>query len=118
METALEEQRTDMSNVEAQRRVLEIMLAAAVIADNMRALSDAQIDDSVVFELQRTMEKLTVPQVTDSLNRMLEGDASILDDRSSADLLQIFGGGRAVEGRYVPLGNDKIAEVLRLPRAA
>ncbi|MGW1341039.1 hypothetical protein ACWCOV_08300 [Kribbella sp. NPDC002412] len=118
VEGALDEQRTKMSSAEAQRRVLEIMLAAAIIADNMNALSNAQLEDGASAELQSALERLTVPQVTDSLNRMLEADSTLLGEQASAELMKVFGGGCAAEGQYVPLRNDRIREVLRLPRAA
>ena len=118
VEVVLEEQRTKLSSAEAQQRILKVMLAAAVIADNMRALSNAQLDDGVAAELQSALEKLTVPQITDSLNRMLESESTLLGEQASAELMQIFGGGCAVEGKYVPLRNDRIREALRLPRAA
>lgn len=118
VEVALEEHRTKMSSAEAQRRMLEMMLAAAVIADNMRALSKAQLEDGASSELHSALVKLTVPQVTDSLNRMLEKDKALLGERASADLLKVFGGGCVVEGQYLPLRNDRIVETLRLPRTA
>jgi len=93
-------------------------MAAAFIADQIRELTNAQVEDGASLELQSAVETLTVPHLTDSLNRMLEVDASLLDDETSAELMKIFGGGRIVEGQYVPLRNDKIKEALRLPRAA
>jgi hypothetical protein len=117
VDVALEEHRT-MSSAEAERRILEILFAAAIIAKNIRALSGAQIADGASLELQAAMEKLTVPQLTDSLNRMLETDSSLLDDETSAVCMQIFGGGRSVDGQYVPLRNEKVKEALRLPRTA
>jgi hypothetical protein len=115
VEVALEEHRTRMSSAEAQKRLLAILMATAFIADQMRELSNAQIEDGVSLELQSAMEKLTVPQRRDSLNRMLEAHASLLDDKTSAELMKIFGGGRIVAGQFVPLRNDKIKEALRLP---
>jgi hypothetical protein len=91
VEVALEEHRTSMSSAEAQKRLLAILMAAAFIADQMRELPNAQIEDGVSLELQSAMEKLTVPQLTDSLNRMLEAHASLLDDKTSAELMKIFG---------------------------
>jgi len=118
VEVALEEHRSKMSSAEAQQRVLQIMLAAATIADNMKALSNAQLEAGASAELHSAMAKLTVPQVTDSLNRMLETDSTLIDGQASTELMKIFGGGWTVEGQYVPLRNDRIRETLRLPRAA
>jgi hypothetical protein len=117
VDLALEQHRT-MSSAEAQRRILEILLAAAIIAKNMRALSRAHIEDGASLTLQTAMEKLTVPQLTDSLNRMLELDSSVLDDETSAMFMEIFGGGRRADGQYVPLQNEKVKRALRPSRSA
>jgi hypothetical protein len=113
VDVALEQHRT-MSSTEAQRRILEILLAAAIIAKNMRALSGAHLEAGASLELQAAMEKLTVPQLTDSLNRMLELDSAVLDDKTSAVFMQIFGGGRSADGQYEPLQHAKFTEALRL----
>src|SRR5664279_4017277 len=107
VDLALEQHRT-MSSGEAERRILEMLLAAAIVAENMSALSGAHIEDGASLELQTAMEKLTVPQLTDSLNRMLELDSSVLDDETSAVFMEIFGGGRSADGQYVPLQNEKV----------
>ena len=115
VDAALEEHGTSMSSAEAQKHLLAILMAAAFIADQMRALSNARIeDDDASLELKSAMEKLTAPQITDSINRMLEANASLLDEETSAEFMKVFGGGRIVDGPYVPLRNDKIKDALRL----
>lgn len=118
VDAALDEHRTSMSSAEAQKRVLAILMAAAFIADELRALSSAQIEDGSPAELRKAIERLTAPQLTESLNRVLEADASLLDDRTSAELMNLFGGGRTSDGQYVPLLHDNVKEALSLPRAA
>ena|ERR1700733_3362559 len=81
-----------MSGAEAQERLLAILVAAAFIAEQMRVLSNARIEDASP-ELRNTMDKLTVLQLTDSMNRMLEANASLLDDETSAGLMKVFPGG-------------------------
>ena len=115
VDVALEEHRM-MSSAEAERRMLEILLAAAIIAKNMRDLSGARIEDDASLELEAAIEKLTVPQLTDSLNQMLEMDSSVLDDETSAVFMQIFEGGRSADNQYVPLQHKKVDEALRLSR--
>lgn len=117
VEAVLQEQRTSMSSAEAQRRLIAVMVAAAFIADQMRALSNAQIENGLAPELESAMQRLTVPQLTDSVNRMLEADAAFLDADTSAELMRLFGGGRVVDGHYVPLRNERVKEALRLPRS-
>lgn len=112
---ALEDHSTSMSSAEAQQRLLALLRAAAFIADQMRTLSNARIeDDPTSRELASAMQKLTTPQIADSINRMLAADASLLDDETSADLMRIFGGGQTVDGQYVPLRPGKIKDALRL----
>lgn len=113
VDVALEEHQASMSGAEAQERLLAILVAAAFIAEQMRVLSNARIEDASP-ELRNAMDKLTVSQLTESMNRMLEANASLLDDETSAGLMKIFGGGRFVHGQYVPLRNEKIKDVLRL----
>lgn len=108
-------ERNTMTRADAERRIVEILLAAAVIAKNMRELSGATIEDGASTELQEAMEKLTLPNLTDRLNRMLESDSSALDSETSEVFAQIFGGGRVVGGEYLPVRNDKVRDVLRLP---
>ncbi len=115
IDVALEDTRTSMSSAEAQRHLLEILMAASIIADRMRTLSDARIEDVAELpELASAMKKLTTQQVTDTINRMLESNASLLDDETSAIFLKIFGGGLVVGKEYVPLRNERVREALRL----
>ena len=115
---ALKEHRTGMSNAEVQRRTVEIMLAAAVIAEHVRALSDAQLQDDAYLKLRNAFAELAAPDVAEYVNRALAADSSLLDDWTSGRVVELFGGGRTVDGQYMPLRNDRIAEVLKLPRAA
>ncbi|MDT0276539.1 hypothetical protein [Blastococcus goldschmidtiae] len=118
VEVALEQHRTEMCSAEAQRRIVDIMLAAAVIAENVRALSDAELDDDAHSKLKNALAELAAPDVADGINRALAADPSLLDDRTSGRVVELFGGGRTVDGRYVPLRSDRVAEVLTLPRVA
>jgi hypothetical protein len=112
---ALEEHRIGMSSAEAQKRLIMLLQAAAFVADQMRTLSNARIDDDdASLELAGAMDKLTAPQIADGINRMLESNASLLDEETSAELMRIFGEGQRVDGLYVPLRHDKIKAALRL----
>jgi hypothetical protein len=116
IDVALDDTRTSMSSAEAQRHLLEILMAASIIADRMRALSDARIeDDAHLPELASAMEKLTTQPVTDTINQILEANASPLDDEASAIFAKIFGGGQVIDMEYVPLRMESIKEALRLP---
>lgn len=114
-DVVLEDCSTSMSSAEAQQRVAALLTAAAFIAEQVRMLSNARIEDDEAFpELQGAMRKLTTQQVTDSINRMLETNAFPLDEETSAAFMRVFGGGRVVDGQYVPLLNAKVKQALRL----
>jgi hypothetical protein len=119
IDVALEDSRSSMSSAEAQQHLLEILMAASIIADRMRALSNSRIeDDAHLPELESAMEKLSTQQVTDAINRMLAANTSMLDDETSGIFGRIFGGGHVVDGGYVPLRSDRIKKALSLdPRA-
>ncbi len=90
-------------------------MAAAIIADRMRTLSNADVeDDASLPELKIAMQKLTAREVTNTINQMLTAEVSILDNETSELFAKIFGGGHVVDGEYVPLTNDKIKDVLSL----
>ncbi|MFF5720481.1 hypothetical protein [Streptomyces buecherae] len=115
VDLALGDHSTSMTSAEAQKRLLALLAAAAFVADQVRTLNHARIEDhDAAPELRNALEKLTATQVTDSVNRALEADSSLLDEEASAEFMEIFGGGRFVEGRYVPLRNERVREALRL----
>jgi len=115
VDAALEEHRIGISSAEAQKRLVALLMAAAFIADEMRVLAKARIEDAGASpELESAMSKLTAPHITDSINRMLAGDASLLDEETSAEFMKIFGGGRFVGDLYVPVRNEMIRDALRL----
>ena len=111
-----------MSTEEAQRRLVAMLAAAAFIADQLRALSAARIEDEDPNEdreqlppLRQALAQLSTEQVTDAVNRMLEANTSLIDERTSEAFLEVFGGGAVVEGVYVPLATDRVRDALRLP---
>ncbi|MET7686112.1 hypothetical protein [Streptomyces sp. NPDC005423] len=115
VDVALEEHRTSMSSTEAQRRLLALLMAAAFIADQMRVLTHARIEgDDASRELKSTMGKLAAPHITDAINRILEGNSSLLNEEASAEFMKVFGGGQTPDGCYVPLRNEDVREALRL----
>ncbi len=77
IDVALEYTRTSISSTDAQRRLLEILMVASIIADRMRTLSDARIDDVAQLpELASAMKKLTTQQGRGEQSRC--GGASML----------------------------------------
>lgn len=111
----LEEDFTINTNREVQERLVSILGAAAFIADEIRKLSKSIIcDESQYLEVQDAFEKLTTQKVTDSINIILESNTSLLDEKTSAIILNFFSGGMFIDGEYVPIENKRVREVLRL----
>lgn len=114
VELALKDFRS-VSSEEAQRRIVMIMIAAAFIAVQIRALSHARVEGTEApRELRTALAQLSAADLTDTVNRMLEVNSSLLSDEISAALMKIFEGGRFVDGAYVPLRNDKVRDAFRL----
>ena len=64
--------------------------------------------------MAQALGKITHQQVIGGVNKMLEADPSCLDEQMSAALLAAFGGGRVVDGEYLPLRIDRVREVFGL----
>jgi len=117
VEKAVQDTREPMSSADAQRNLLEIMMAVSIIADRMRALSNARIEnDAELPEFRAAIEKLTTQQVTDSINEMLQSDSSLLDPDTRVIFSGIFGGGQDDEGEYVPITIEAVRDALALPK--
>lgn len=114
VEVAVNESGERMSGDEAEKRLAAMLAAAAFIADQIRTLKNARIDDADMAELSRAMDRLMTQQVTDCINQVLERDASLLDAKTSNDFMRVFGGGREVDGQYIPIQNERIRDALRL----
>ena len=114
IDVAIDDTRTRMSTSEAQRYLLAVLLAASFIAEAMRKLSNARIEGGLP-ELSSAMKKLTTPRLTDTMNQMLATSPSLLDDKTSAVFMRIFGGGEVVDGEYVPLQVERVKAALSLP---
>ena len=113
--SAVAELDTPMSSIEAQQRVATVLLAAAIIAENLRALSTARIEDPQQFpELAEAMRKLSTERVADSINRMLESERPELDESTTAALYSAFGAGHDESGVFIPLTHERIRRELRL----
>lgn len=114
VEVAVNESGERMSGDEAEKRLAAMLAAAAFIADQIRTLKNARIDDADMVELSRAMDRLMTQQVTDCVNQALERDASVLDAKTSNEFMRVFGGGQEVDGQYIPIQNERIRDALRL----
>ncbi|MEV7807426.1 hypothetical protein AB0O28_31215 [Microbispora sp. NPDC088329] len=109
----LEECRASMSSAEARERFVAALTARLFSEEQIKMLCNARIgDDDGSSELNSTMGMLTPKQIGDGIALMLEANPSLLDEATLTELGRILG--RSRDGGYVPLGNEKIKEALRL----
>lgn len=113
VDAAVEDSRTSMSSVEAQQRFVAVLAAAAFIAEQMRALANARIEDDVP-ELTAAFGKLTSQQVTETINRLIESKTDA--DEVSATLMRLFNV-ETDDSAFVPVTNAQVRELLALPLA-
>lgn len=111
----IDDLRKGMTSDEAKKRLLLVMMAASIISEQMRKLSAARIKDQDVEALQTAMSKLTTGEVVDDLNRILGSERAAIDEATQALFVEVFGGGRFVQGRYQPLTLDGVRGALKLP---
>lgn len=117
VETVVEDLHGNMTNEEAQQRLLTVLMAAAIIAEQMRALRNAHIGDDDLNALRCAMSKLATGQVVDGLNGFLE-HAALNDDEASRAFFEVFRGGRTIDGVYEPVNLKRIEDALRLDPSA
>lgn len=116
IDTILDEYEADRSSEEAQEHLINIVMLAVCLAEEIRKLPSALIkaDSKDYLELQRAMEKLTTQKVTDSINTILANNISMLDARTSKTLPELLGGNFAQSEVFIPIENSRVKEVLSL----
>lgn len=114
VEQAVAEQRAHMTSEEAQRRVVRLLIALAVAAQELRALRGATTGDDAPQIVKDMVAQVCAVDVMEGLDRMLAAERDWLDPGDSARLLQLFGGGGEVAGVYQPLRVERVREVLQL----
>ncbi len=109
IDVVLDEYRKNMSSKEAQVHFLNIMSCAMYMASEIRKISNTVVNHEVIseeriLEWKSTMEKLATQTVTDSINRILEGNVLSMNETDM----------QHTNGVYVPIKNEKVKEALRL----
>lgn len=119
VDEAYENYREKISNEEAQKQLIDIAILSAILAGKIRRFSsvcikeDGEIPDNYL-EWQKAMEKLTTRKVTDSINTILEGNASLLDENRARTLSDIMGYSVIKDGKFIPIENYRFKQVLSL----
>lgn len=115
IEQTVEDPRELMSSSEAQRQLAELLIAAAAVAERVRRLSNAQIEDDPEFPaVKQAMDQLTEQSVVDAVNRMIRGEVSDEDDELIMELLRRFESRSAPSSSSPTLSQGNIRDTLRL----
>lgn len=103
-----------MSPTEWQER-FRLMLSVEAFRDELwKILATARVEDGdAVLVLQSEMEKLAPQQIADRTRSMLEANPSLLDEETSARLMELLGGLPVVDGQRLPVGFEQIEEAPR-----
>lgn len=108
---------TSMSQAEAEERLFAILIAAACIAEQIRALSGVRLepeDSERVELLSGAIRQLSTQRIADVINRLLESDAALLDEATVDQLMKLLKGARIPGQGYAPIRVEQLQEALRL----
>ena len=108
---------TPMSQAEAEERLLVILIAAACIAEQIRALSGVRLeseDSERVELLSGAIRQLSTQRIADGINRLLESDTALLDETTVDQFMKMFKGARIPGQGYAPIRVGQLQEALRL----
>lgn len=108
---------TSMSQAEAEERLFAILIAAACIAEQIRALSGVRLepeDSERVELLSGAIRQLSTQRIADGINRLLESDTASLDEATVAQLMKLLKGARIPGQGYAPIRVEQLQEALRL----
>ena len=108
---------TPMSQAEAEERLLVILIAAACIAEQIRALSGVRLeseDSERVELLSGAIRQLSTQRIADGINRLLESDTALLDETTVDQFMKVFKGARIPGQGYAPIRVGQLQEALRL----
>ena len=111
----VDDPRPEMGTEEAERRLLLVFMAAAIISEQLRALKGAKIEHTDLAALNAAIGKLTASDVVSRVNEILEGDDDVLDDDTKEVFVRVFGGGSIIDGEDRPLLPEGVQEALKLP---
>lgn len=108
---------TPMSQAEAEERLFAILIAAACIAEQIRALSGVRLeseDSERVELLSGAIRQLSTQWIADGINRLLESDTALLDEETVDQFMKLFKGARIPGQGYAPIRVEQLQEALRL----
>ena len=108
---------TPMSQAEVEERLFAILIAAACIAEQIRALSGVRLeseDSERVELLSGAIRQLSTQRIADGINRLLESGTALLDEATVDQFMKLFKGARIPGQDYAPIRVEQLQEALRL----
>ncbi|HHX36321.1 MAG TPA: hypothetical protein GX719_13760 [Gammaproteobacteria bacterium] len=119
IDIALEDYEKNMSNEDAQKHLMNIVILAVLLAREIRSLSGALITKESEQYVQNlkwksVFEKLTAQNVTDSINRILAGNTLLIEESRMKDLSEILGYNLIKDGEFIPIKNEQFIKALAL----
>ena len=106
-----------MSQAEVEERLFAILIAAACIAEQIRALSGVRLeseDSERVELLSGAIRQLSTQRIADGINRLLESDTALLDEATVDQFMKMFKGARIPGQGYAPIRVEQLQEALWL----
>ena len=97
---------TSMSQAEVEERLFAILIAAACIAEQIRALSGVRLeseDSERVELLSGAIRQLSTQRIVDGINRLLESDTALLDEATVDQFMKLFKGARIPGQGHAPI---------------
>jgi hypothetical protein len=112
---ALLDVRTGMARPGAHQNLVEVLLAASIIADRVRAHIGSGTDDPAQLrEATAAIERLATPEVTDVVSRALSTGVPPLHEETVVIFARVFHVGDAEGGRPSALTHERVQEALHL----
>ncbi len=107
----------DMSETEAKQHLLKIIFHMLEIANEIRIMSNAHIKSHSESEEDLRLridasEKFLVKKLAYNLDLILSNPEMYLDEKTSNDLLNLFGGGLITNGEYIPVETKKVYDAI------
>jgi hypothetical protein len=108
---------TPMSQAEVEERLFAILIAAACIAEQIRALLGVRLepeDSERVELLSGAIRQLSTQRIADGINRLLESDTALLDEATVDQFMKMFKGAHIPGQGYAPIRVEQLQEALWL----
>ena len=106
-----------MNEEEAKKHILNIVFHLLEIANEIRIMSNAQIQHDCETS-EQYLEKVKVSEtfltnlVADKINKLLSDETLSIDVKTSKQLFEVLGGGVKLNGEYVPVETSQVYDAI------